>query len=67
MKLSETIYGRKSVRSYDGNLISEQHRNNIEAFCKEITNPFDIPVEFVLLRSLIRVLRSPMMRNTSQA
>lgn len=61
MKLSETIYGRKSVRSYDGNPISEQHRNNIEAYCKEITNPFDIPVEFVLLNAKEHGLSSPVL------
>ena len=59
MKLSETIYGRKSVRSYDGTLLSEQHRNNIEAYCKEITNPFDIPVEFVLLNAKKSGLSDP--------
>ncbi len=61
MKLSETIYGRKSVRSYDGTLLSEQHRNNIEAYCKEITNPFDIPVEFVLLDAKEHGLSSPVL------
>ena len=45
----EMIKGRKSVRTFDGNMLTDQHRKDIEEYIKEITNPFNIPVEFVLL------------------
>ena len=47
--LSETVKGRKSVRTFDGNPLSEQHKNAIFRFKNEISNPFDIPVEFEIM------------------
>ena len=59
--LLETIKGRKSVRTYDGRMISEQHRAELEAYSKTIRNPFDIPVEFVLLDAKEHELSSPVL------
>ncbi len=48
-ELLELIKTRKSVRTFDGNQISEEDRNSIEKYMQEVSNPFDIPVKFVLL------------------
>ena len=59
--LLEMIKGRKSVRTYDGNVISEDHRKDIEEYIKDIPNPFDVPVEFVLLDAKEHGLSSPVL------
>lgn len=59
--LMETIKGRKSVRTFDGNMLTDQHRKDIEEYIKEITNPFNIPVEFVLLDAKEHGLSSPVL------
>ena len=57
----ETIKERRSVRTYDGNLLSEHHIQDIEEYVKELKNPFDIPVEFVLLNAKDHKLSSPVL------
>lgn len=59
--LTETIKGRKSVRTFDGNPLSEQHRSAIERFVTQISNPFDIPVEFKILDAGEYGLSSPVL------
>ncbi len=59
--LTEIIKGRKSVRTFDGNPISEQHLNAIENYVKSISNPFGVPVEFVLLDAAEHGLSSPVL------
>ena len=59
--LMEMVRGRKSVRTYDGAGISESHRRDIEEYIKEIANPFDIPVEFMLLDAKEHGLSSPVL------
>ncbi len=59
--LLETIKGRKSVRTYDGTPVSNEHRKAIEEYAKEISNPFDIPVEFKLLDAKEYGLSSPVL------
>jgi len=61
MTLSETVMGRKSVRTYDGQQISDEDRSAIEEYIKGIENPFDIPVEFVLLDAEKHGLSSPVL------
>jgi hypothetical protein len=61
MARMETIKGRKSVRTFDGNMLTDQHRKDIEEYIKEITNPFNIPVEFVLLDAKEHGLSSPVL------
>lgn len=46
MKLIKT---RKSVRTFDGRMISAEDRDKLCAYIKTIPNPYDIPVEFVML------------------
>lgn len=59
--ISELIKGRKSVRTYDGKPISDEHRKDIEEFMRDISNPFDIPVEFMLLDAKEYGLSSPVL------
>ena len=59
--LSMIVKGRKSVRTYDENPISDEHRKAIEEYMKSITNPFDIPVEFLLLDAKEHGLSSPVL------
>ena len=59
--LSEIIKERRSVRTFDGNVLSEQHRRDIEEYIRDIPNPFDIPVDFVLLDAKEHGLSSPVL------
>lgn len=59
--LMEIIKGRKSVRTYNGEQLSEEHRKLLEEYVKGIMNPFDIPVEFVLLDAKEHGLSSPVL------
>ncbi len=59
--LIEMIKGRKSVRTFDGNTLSDMHRQAIADYMKDIQNPFDIPVEFVLLDAKEHGLSSPVL------
>lgn len=59
--LLEIIKTRKSVRTYDGRQLSEDHRKAIEEYIKGITNPFGIPVEIVLLDAKEHGLSSPVL------
>ena len=59
--LKEKIMSRKSVRTFDARPLSEQHLNDIKEYIKDIPNPFDIPVEFVLLDAKEYGLSSPVL------
>lgn len=59
--LMEIIKGRKSVRTYNGEQLSDEHRRLLEEYVKGITNPFDIPVEFVLMDAKDCGLSSPVL------
>lgn len=60
-KMLEIIKGRKSVRSFDERAVSDEHKKDISEFIKSISNPFDIPVEFVLLDAKEHGLSSPVL------
>ena len=60
-KLKETIMERKSVRTFDGRMLSEQHREAIGKYMKDIPNPFGIPVEFMFLDAKEHELSSPVL------
>lgn len=55
----EIIKSRKSVRTYDGTPLSEEHKSEIESFIKNATNPFDVPVTFRVLDAKENGLTSP--------
>ncbi|MCR5302382.1 MAG: nitroreductase family protein [Lachnospiraceae bacterium] len=57
--LMDTIKGRKSVRSYDDVPVGDDVRKDIEEYVKDLPNPFNIPVEFVILDANEHGLSSP--------
>ncbi|MCR5421235.1 MAG: nitroreductase family protein [Lachnospiraceae bacterium] len=59
--LSGIIRGRKSIRTFDSGNISDEHREKISEYIKGITNPFNIPVEFVVLDAKEYGLSSPVL------
>ena len=59
------IKSRKSVRTYDERAVSDDHRKKLEEYAKEITNPFDIPVEFEFLDGKEHGLSSPVLAGES--
>ena len=60
-ELLEIIKGRKSVRTFDGNPVSAEDREKLEAYIRTIENPFGIPVRFVLLDAGACGLSSPVL------
>ncbi len=59
--LMEIVRSRKSVRTFDANQLSDEHRKLLEDYCKGITNPFDIPVDFVFMNAVENGLSSPVL------
>ena len=59
--LMEIIKGRKSVRTFNGEQLSDVHRKLLEEYVEGITNPFDIPVKFVFLDAKEQGLSSPVL------
>ncbi len=59
--LLQTIKERKSVRTFDGNPVSAENRERLKQYIRTITNPFDVPVRFVLLDAGIHRLSSPVL------
>ena len=57
----KTVRGRKSVRSFDGTPLSAADRERLEQYMGTITNPFGIPVRFVLLDAGAYGLSSPVL------
>ena len=63
--LNEIIKSRKSVRTYDEKPVSDEHRKMLEEYAKEITGPFEIPVEFVFIDAKEHGLSSPVLTGES--
>lgn len=61
----EIIKDRKSVRTFDNKPVSEEHRREIEEYMKDIPNPFDIRVRFLLLDAKEHGLSSPVLSGES--
>ena len=59
--LLETVKGRKSVRSFEQRPLSEEDRNAVEEYIRDIPNPFDISVRFKLLDAKEYGLSSPVL------
>ncbi len=59
--LMKTIQGRRSVRTFDGIPVSEEDRDRLERYMRQITNPFGILVRFVLLDAKEYGLSSPVL------
>ena len=60
-ELYDIIKSRKSVRTFDGKLISAKDRERLEKYIQTITDPFGIPVRFVLLDAREYGLSSPVL------
>ena len=65
-QLLDIVKGRKSVRAFDGRNISEEHKAKLRECADKISNPFDIPVEFVFLDAKENGLSSPVLSGEEQ-
>ena len=63
--LLELIRSRKSVRSFDEKPLSTEDRERLERYIGMISNPFGIPVRFVLLDAKEKGLSSPVLTGES--
>lgn len=57
----ELVKTRRSVRTFDGRKLTEEDKGSIGSFIETIRNPYDIPVEFVLLDAKEYGLSSPVL------
>ena len=61
MNMLETVKSRRSVRTFDGNPLREEDKGKIAGYIQTIKNPYEIPVEFVLLDAEENGLSSPVL------
>lgn len=61
MNTVELVKTRRSVRTFDGRKLTEEDKGRICSFIETIRNPYDIPVEFVLLDAKEYGLSSPVL------
>ncbi len=59
MDIKEIIKTRKSVRTFDGKSLKDDHREKILSYVENIENPYGIPVKFVWLDAEKHGLSSP--------
>lgn len=59
MNMMELIKTRKSVRTFDGRMLSAEDREKLCSYIAAIRNPYEIPVEFILLDAKENGLFSP--------
>ena len=57
----EIVKGRKSVRTYDGRLLTEESRAQMEEIIASAANPYDIPIEYRFLDPAQYDLKSPVL------
>ena len=62
MDMMELIRTRKSVRTFDGKAVTENDIKNLTEYINSITNPYGIPVKFVLLDAAEHGLSSPVIQ-----
>ena len=60
-ELLELIKTRKSVRTFDGRPLSAEDKARLERYTESISNPFGVPVRFVLLDAAEKGLSSPVL------
>lgn len=65
MNTMELIRTRRSVRTMDGRPLTAEDRDRLSARLETIRNPYDIPVEFVLLDAGEHGLSSPVIKGAS--
>jgi len=59
--LFDLIRARTSIRSYDGQKLTEEDREKLLGYARSIENPWGIPVTFVLLDAKEHGLKSPVL------
>ena len=59
MNIVELIKTRRSVRTFDGRTVSVEDKEKLSAYITKIENPYNIPIEFVLLDAKEHGLSSP--------
>lgn len=65
MDYLKLIKARRSVRTFDGTPLSAEHLDKLNAYIRTITNPYDIPVEIILLEKEEYGLSSPVITGES--
>ena len=60
----EHIKARRSVRSFDGNVLDDNIKETLKSAMNEITNPFQIPVEFKFMDAKEHGLSCPVVTGT---
>lgn len=55
----EMIKQRRSVRTFDGRVLSDEDRKALEDYLRMLSNPFDVPIRFRLLNVKEHQLSSP--------
>lgn len=61
MSMLETVKTRRSVRTFDGNLLTQADQEKLAEYVRTIQNPYEIPVEFVFLDAKANGLSSPVL------
>ena len=59
MNILEIMKSRHSVRSFDGNPLSDADKKSLEDYVNSLENPFGVPVEFCILEARENNLSSP--------
>lgn len=62
--VKEAIKHRRSVRTFDGRMLSLEHRQLLEEHIRNAENPFGLPVELFLLDAKEHHLSSPVIAGT---
>lgn len=66
MKAMELIRSRRSVRTFDGEGLSEEHEVKLLEFAEKVENPYDLPIVWKLLDADVHGLSSPVIAGTDQ-
>ncbi len=64
MTITEAMRERRSVRSFDGNEVSEEAVQQILAFAEKTENPYGLPIEWKILSVRKDGLKSPVITGT---
>ena len=60
----QLIRGRRSVRTFDGKMVSPEDREKLQTFASDIRNPYGIPVKFKFLSAQEQGLTCPVVTGT---
>ena len=60
-EINDIVMGRKSVRTFDGRTLSEEDLRRIKEYAENISNPFNIDIDFIFLDAEDYGLSSPVL------